>query len=270
MTLTVEARRSSGIVADIRAASALFWCASLLFLALFAICALLPAIDSRLINGASVWAKPAKFSLSLAVQMMTLAWGLSLLDGETRHKWWLSWLPLLFVTIASSEMLYIVYRAVNGEASHFNVATPLAGALYSLMGMGAVSMMLMTAAVGCAMAVNGRPRPLARVSGLSFVAAAILTVAVGGYLGASGSHWIGGDQTDATGLPLFGWSTTGGDLRPAHFMAMHIMQIVPLAVAVAGPRAGLLAGAMTSLATAGLFIQAIHGIPLVAALAVLH
>ncbi len=40
-------------------------------------------------------------------------------------------------------------------------------------------------------------------------------------------HWIGGDQTDATGLPFFHWSTTGGDLRVAHFAALHLMQAVP-------------------------------------------
>jgi len=70
---------------------------------------------------------------------------------------------------------------------------------------------------------------------MRFIAAAILTLAVGFTLGGMGSHWIGGDQTDATGLPLFGWSTTGGDLRPAHFVGLHIMQILPI-TALTGSR----------------------------------
>ena len=70
---------------------------------------------------------------------------------------------------------------------------------------------------------------MARATGWSFIAAAILTLIVGFTLGGMGSHWIGGDQTDATGLPLFGWSTTGGDLRAAHFAGLHLMQVLPFA-----------------------------------------
>ena len=41
-------------------------------------------------------------------------------------------------------------------------------------------------------------------------------------------HWVGGVPTDAGGLPLFGWSRTGGDLRVPHFFATHVMQALPL------------------------------------------
>ncbi len=41
-------------------------------------------------------------------------------------------------------------------------------------------------------------------------------------------HWVGGPRSDATGLPLFGWSTTGGDLRVPHFFAVHLLQALPI------------------------------------------
>lgn len=41
-------------------------------------------------------------------------------------------------------------------------------------------------------------------------------------------HWVGGTRTDATGLPVFGWSMTGGDLRVPHFFAAHLLQALPL------------------------------------------
>ncbi len=43
---------------------------------------------------------------------------------------------------------------------------------------------------------------------------------VGFTLGGNSGHWIGGDMTDATGLPVFKWSTTGGDLRVSHFIGL--------------------------------------------------
>ena len=42
-------------------------------------------------------------------------------------------------------------------------------------------------------------------------------------------HWVGGIRDDTTGLPLFGWSTTGGDLRVPHFFATHLTQALALA-----------------------------------------
>ena len=41
-------------------------------------------------------------------------------------------------------------------------------------------------------------------------------------------HWVGGLRTDATGLPIFGWPTTGEDLRVPHFFATHSLQVLPL------------------------------------------
>jgi hypothetical protein len=61
-------------------------------------------------------------------------------------------------------------------------------------------------------------------SAATLVVASLLSSGVVAGLG----HWVGGVRSDATGLPLFGWSTTGGDLRVPHFFATHLVQVLPV------------------------------------------
>jgi hypothetical protein len=51
--------------------------------------------------------------------------------------------------------------------------------------------------------------------------------AVGGYMLARGSHTVGASD-GGQGLPFVNWSVIAGDLRIAHFIAVHAIQIVPL------------------------------------------
>ena len=96
------------------------------------------------------------------------------------------------------------------------------------MGLGAVMLAVVTVFLGWRILKRAPASSIAFATGLGFILGGILAVVFGGYMSQQGSHWVGGDQTDATGLAFFHWSTTGGDLRVAHFFGLHSMQALPI------------------------------------------
>jgi len=238
---------------------------ALAFLAFFAFTYSGTLIDERLINGVSVWDKPAKFFLSLTVHMATLAWGLSLLSPSERNSPAIIRATRIFLAAAIFEMGYITYRAALGEPSHFNTTTTVSTVMYALMGLGAVTLAAVTAFIGWRILKHAEGSTVAFAVGLGFILGGLLAVAFGGYMSQQGGHWVGGVASDATGLPFFHWSTTGGDLRVAHFFGLHAMQALPLAGYLLRDRgiglAWAAAGLWTLLAVAT-FVQALLGMPL--------
>jgi hypothetical protein len=102
----------------------------------------------------------------------------------------------------------------------------------------------------------------------------LLGNAIGGYMLGRGSHTVGASDA-GPGLPFVNWSTIGGDLRIAHFIALHAIQIVPLfafILAEMTPKPSLrqrriavyTLAAMVALAVGGTFVQAALGHPLLA------
>jgi len=253
------------LLRDVRIGSPLLSATALIFLILFVVLHLGTFIDERLFHGVSVWDKPAKFFLSLALHMATLAWGLSLLPAADRRSALVVGASRIFVAAAIFEVAYITFQAARGEASHFNTATTITTVMYSLMGVGAVTLAVVTAFLGWRILRRGSASTLTLATGLGFVLGGIFAVAFGGYMSSQDGHWVGGIATDASGLPFFGWSTSGGDLRVAHFFGLHIMQALPLAGYLLRYRsAGFVwgAAALWTLLTIAVFVQALMGMPL--------
>ena len=233
------------------------------------------SIDERVLNDISVWIKPLKFQASLILMLGTLLLLLPLIEQRTRagRGVWLA--SMVAVITASAEILYITLQAARGRASHFNDSTPLEAMAYSVMGAGAALLVLSSLVIGVYILL--RPRPDAPTGlrlggGWGLVLGSIATlftafVLGGGQIDGPG-HWVGGVRTDLGGLPLFGWSQTGGDLRVPHFFATHIMQALPILglaldrIAPRFARPGIALGAILSIAVViGTFVQAVQGRP---------
>ncbi|GIJ12116.1 hypothetical protein ACFFMR_23025 [Micromonospora andamanensis] len=198
------------------------------------VCAVGIVADQRVLTGAPIWLKPFKFSVSFVLYGGTLVWLLSLLRRRSRIA---EWAVTVVVAMGVVEMSIIVGQVVRGTTSHYNETTPFNAVLWQLMG--AAIMVLFVAHVVIGVAVLRQPiadRAGRYAIGLGLALAALgMLVAVPMTLpdqapvmeGIAGAHSVG-VADGGPGLPLVGWSTTGGDLRIGHFVGLHGMQVLPI------------------------------------------
>jgi hypothetical protein len=189
------------------------------------------ALETRTFNGINVWMKPFKFELSTAVHMATLAWFWGYLDDRFRTRRRVRAAAWIVGLIFAIEVSYIAYRAAFAEGSHFNNSTAAAAIAYPLMGIGILITIGITIWLGVLVlrSREGGISPTLRLAiWLGLIGGSILGAISGGYMSAQPGHWVGGVASDAGGVPLFGWSRTGGDLRVAHFVGLHAIQGIPV------------------------------------------
>src|SRR6185295_7261348 len=78
-------------------------------------------LDHRIVTGAPVWLKPAKFAISIAIYCLTLTWICSYLAPGVRFARALAWTVAISLFV---EIVIIDLQAARGTTSHFNAATP--------------------------------------------------------------------------------------------------------------------------------------------------
>jgi len=229
-------------------------------------------LDTRELDGANVWLKPAKFALSFVVLYATLTWVVQRLSPAMQAGRTLRATLTAMVLATWTEMAYIAGRAGMGAHSHFAVSSPVEALLYSLMGVGAVTLVVGIAVIGwlAGRDIKAQLGPALR-QGVQwgFGLSALLTLITAGYLSSNGGHFVGVPSAGAAVLPLFGWSGEVGDLRPAHFLALHAMQALPLLGWLWDRRAPQSPWRMRAFAlvyavvTLVVFVQAVLGAPLI-------
>jgi hypothetical protein len=213
----------------------------LLMLAVFVGTLMGLVLDPRVITGVPAWLKPAKFAISIAIYSFTFIWILSFVRGHSRLVGVAANVTALAFLI---EILIIVGQAARGTTSHFNVGTPLDAALFGVMGVSIVVLWLMGMLAALLLLRQRLPNPAFAWSlrlgvvvslvgmGLAFLMtgptpAQQASLAAGASPSIIGAHSVGVPD-GGPGLPILGWSTVGGDIRVAHFVGLHALQIVPL------------------------------------------
>ena len=250
------------LFSNIHHGSSMLWLSSLGMLIGFAGCLVAMQMDARAFNGVDVWDKPAKFFLSLAVQYATVSWALSLLSESQRNARGIRFATVAMIAAGWFEVAYIALRAGRAEASHFNASSIFSQVAYGVMGFGAVTLTATAFFIGYRVWRQRRQGLMAEAAGLGLMLGMVLGTIAGIYLSAQTSHWVSGELSDAHGLGVMAWSTTGGDLRVAHFVGLHAAQIVPFS-ALSGKRAVVYFTAVAcTLATCLAFALAVVGMPL--------
>jgi hypothetical protein len=198
-------------------------------------------IDHRLITGAPAWLKPAKFALSTMIAAWSFAFCLTVSNIWPHIRRGVDFVLALglFIEIALIDM-----QAARGTSSHFNVGSHFDAGVFAVMGISIVciwlAMLLLAVILFC--------QPFARAAWgwslrLGMVLALIGTGSGGlmampnsrqladahasGRLLIAGAHTVGAPD-GGRGLPVTGWSADHGDLRIAHFLGMHGLQVLPL------------------------------------------
>jgi hypothetical protein len=213
----------------------------LLMLPVLAILAVGLIVDPRLITGAPAWLKPAKFALSIAVYVFTLAWMFTFIPGSGRTRRIVGRVTAIVMVL---ELSIISVQDWRGTSSHFNVSTTLNTVLFTVMGTAIVLQTVTSIAVAVAL---WRQEFKDQALGWALRCAMIITI-IGAFSGGLmtrptpdqlaaahagraipviGAHTVGAPD-GGPGIPGTGWSNEHGDLRVPHFVGLHALQALPL------------------------------------------
>jgi hypothetical protein len=197
----------------------------LICLILSIVCLVLIKLTNIQVLGINAFVKPFKFFISTTIFVWSMAWYAYYLNQPSMVLAYSIGL-IVFFTI---EDVYIFIQAIRGQTSHFNVTTGYNQMMWSIMAFCAVGISLWT----LVLTVSFFSNPLTdlpdyyrwgiRLALIIFVIFSMEGLAMGARM----AHTIAAAD-GSEGLPLVNWSKRYGDLRVAHFLGMHALQIIPL------------------------------------------
>ena len=238
----------------------LFWF-GLFNLAVAIVCLVLMPFEVTQILGVNRWLKPYKFYASVGIMVLTMGWLLYYLNSAKKVKLY-SWLIVISMFFENG---LIITQAFRNTTSHFNISSPLNGIIFNLMGL-FILLFTITIALVCISFFKQKQFsiPDTYVWGIRLGILFFLLFSLeGGMMLGIMKHTVGGPDGGA-GLPVVNWSTEYGDLRIAHLIGIHALQVLPLFgyyISRTKTQTILFSGAYFLLVSA-LLLQAMKGIPL--------
>ena len=228
--------------------------------------------DRRIILGLNPWVKPIKFELSVILFLLTVGlmlWGLGDARELVRTRLILGW---VFGASMIVENSLIALQSARGVRSHMNFSTPVDTAVFAGMGL---AILVNSVGVGWLLWLWMQTHAGVEIAVVWGIRLGLLMLLLGSVEGVRmvmhGAHTVGAADGSA-GLPFVNWSTRYGDMRIAHFFALHALQLFPLAgMALAATRwkdsaqVAVLVGFVVVYCAAvwWLFTEAMKGLPLV-------
>ncbi|WP_067538633.1 hypothetical protein [Nocardia crassostreae] len=212
------------------------------------VCLAAMAVDDRLLLQESVWLKPFKFAIAFTLYTATLAWLLSFPHRGQRVTWWMG---TLFALTAIVDVGFITVQAVRGTFSHFNMQTDAVNTIGQNVFMSGVLGLfganLVIAVMLSWQRVTDLPTARAIKAGLGIAVVGMafgyivvpgtgkqeVTDAYGNPVTLAAGHTVMEGQPlvrdGVAGMPVTHWSTAGGDIRIAHFLGIHGIQLLIVA-----------------------------------------
>jgi hypothetical protein len=189
------------------------------------VCIILSQTSNITVLGINAFLKPMKFFFSIWIFVWTMGWYLEYLDNKRRVKIY-TWMVVIVMII---EQVIITWQAANGRLSHFNTTSALYAALFSFMGVAITVLTVWTGVIGYYFFKQKLFKvPMPYIWGIRLgIIVFVIFAFEGGYMATALSHTVGAPM-GGPGIPVFNWSTEYGDLRVAHFIGIHSLQIFPL------------------------------------------
>ncbi|WP_247236268.1 hypothetical protein [Telluribacter sp. SYSU D00476] len=196
---------------------------------------LLILFSQQQLLGINLWIKPFKFMISVSIYLFTLAW----LVGDIANKRYVRLFSWQIILCMGVEMLAVIGQAARGVKSHYNTDSVEGIIIYAVMGFFILYSTILIVTLTYRYWRGSFPslsRPYlwgVRLGLLLF----LIGSAEGIYMSNQPGHTVGAADGGA-GLTFLNWSTQYGDLRVAHFIGLHGLQVLMLLGAWLGSRSG--------------------------------
>jgi hypothetical protein len=182
--------------------------------------------DDRLVLNINLWIKPTKFALSIIFFSWTMGWIMYELKQKPRR---IKIYSFLFALTIIAEMLIITLQAARGTTSHFNVFHSAFDAiLFAVMGMFITLNLVVIILVCINFFTQKTTLPVYLLWAIRLGLISIILASLEGFVMVRMLAHTVGAEDGGPGLPLVNWSTIAGDLRIAHFLGMHGLQLFPI------------------------------------------